>query len=221
MVGEGEELLFDLNCEKDRLLKLFKMQSELHKAGYRVIAGVDEAGRGPLAGPVVAAAVILKLDCYIFGLNDSKLLSEKKREALYNEISSEALSWAYDVVDEGSIDRINILRATELAMIGAVEKLKEKPDFVLVDAVKLPQMNIPQHAVIKGDRLCASIAAASIMAKVTRDKIMTRYDLLFPEYGFKKHKGYGTREHIESIKKYGFCPIHRRSFSVKGLDISG
>lgn len=202
-----------------RLHDLYDMEKTLRQKGYALIAGVDEAGRGPLAGPVVAGAVILPCRSSICDLKDSKLLSEKKRQKVYEEIKQTALSYTFAVVDENYIDTYNILNATYLAMKKAVEKLSMKPDFVLVDALKIPNMDIPQEGVIKGDRLCACIAAASIVAKVERDKIMDAYDSKYPQYGFYKNKGYATKSHVESIKMYGRCPIHRKSFNVKGLEI--
>ncbi|WP_422445865.1 ribonuclease HII [Thermoanaerobacterium sp. DL9XJH110] len=205
--------------ERQRILKLYDAERELQSKGYKLVAGVDEAGRGPLAGPVVAGAVILALDTLIMDLKDSKLLSEKKRERVYGEIKKYALAYAFDVVDEKYIDSYNILNATLLAMRRAVEKLSIKPDYVLVDALKIPGIKIPQQAIIHGDGLCACIAAASIVAKVERDRIMREYDRLYPEYGFRRNKGYGTKEHVASIREYGFCPVHRKSFSIKGLEI--
>jgi ribonuclease HII len=198
---------------------LYHTERMLRQKGYALIAGVDEAGRGPLAGPVVAGAVILPFGSSICDLKDSKLLSEKKRQKVYEEIRCTALSYAFAVVDENYIDTYNILNATYLAMKKAVEKLSTTPDFVLVDALKIPEMDIPQQGIIKGDRLCACIAAASIVAKVERDKIMHAYDSKYPQYGFYKNKGYATKNHVESIKMYGRCPIHRKSFNVKGLGV--
>lgn len=209
----------DLAKELKRLSALYDMERSLREKGYILIAGVDEAGRGPLAGPVVAAAAILRLDTNIIDLKDSKLLSERKREAVYEQVIKTAVSYAFDVVDKDYIDEHNILNATLYAMKKAVEKLSVKPDFILVDAVKIPGVVIPQQAVIHGDNLCACIAAASIIAKVERDRIMKNYDKIYPQYGFSRNKGYGTKEHIDSIKKFGYCPIHRKSFSIKGLEI--
>lgn len=211
--------LKDMAEELKRLSELYGMERNLREKGYTLVAGVDEAGRGPLAGPVVAGAVILKLDTIIIDLKDSKLLSEKKREAVYEQVIKTAVSYAFDVVDKDYIDEHNILNATLFAMKNAVEKLSIKPDFILVDAVKIPDVVIPQEAVVHGDNKCACIAAASIIAKVERDRIMRNYDKIYPQYGFSRNKGYGTREHIDSIKKFGYCPIHRRSFSIKGLEI--
>ena len=179
---------------------------------YKFICGVDEAGRGPLAGPVAAAAVILPKECEILYLNDSKKLSEKKRDALYDEIKEKAIAWNVCLVDEKKIDEINILNATYEAMRGAINSLTQTPDILLNDAVTIPGVNIIQEPIVKGDAKSVSIAAASIMAKVTRDRIMIELDKIYPEYGFASHKGYGTRQHIEAIKKYGPCPIHRTTF---------
>lgn len=209
----------DLKKEQARLLKLYDLERKLKHKGYTLVAGVDEAGRGPLAGPVVAAAVILPLDTQIIDLKDSKKISEKKREKVYEDIKKNAIAYAYDVVDAQYIDNYNILNSTLKAMKNAVEKLPIIPDYVLVDALKIPGIAIPQEPIIHGDGICACIAAASIVAKVERDRIMRKYDLAYPEYGFFKNKGYGTKEHINSIKAHGMCPIHRRSFSVKGLEL--
>ncbi len=176
------------------------------------ICGIDEAGRGPLAGPVVAAAVILPKDCQILYLNDSKKLSQQKREFLYEEITKKALAYGIGMASPGRIDEINILRATYEAMSQAVEKLGILPDILLNDAVTIPGIDIMQVPIIKGDAKSVSIAAASILAKVTRDRMMTEYDKIYPQYGFAKHKGYGTALHIEALHKHGPCPIHRRTF---------
>ncbi len=176
------------------------------------ICGIDEAGRGPLAGPVVAGAVVLKKDAQILYLNDSKKLSEKRREELYLEIQEKAVSWAVGIAGPERIDEINILQATYEAMREAVSKLSVPPDILLNDAVTIPGLDIPQVSIIKGDAKSVSIAAASVMAKVTRDHMMARYGELYPQYGFAKHKGYGTAAHIAALKEFGPCPIHRRSF---------
>lgn len=191
---------------------LLKYERELTSKGYKRICGIDEAGRGPLAGPVVVAAVIMDLDedKIIRGVNDSKKLSEKKREELYKEIILTAKEYTVAVVDEVVIDDINILEATKLGMQDCVERLKYV-DFALIDAVKL-DLVVEKQALIHGDALSYSIAAASIVAKVTRDNIMREFAKLYPQYGFEKHKGYGTKAHIEALKEYGACPIHRRSF---------
>ncbi|MDD4503386.1 MAG: ribonuclease HII [Clostridiaceae bacterium] len=201
--------------EKERLLKMTEYESQCYEKGYKLIAGVDEVGRGPLAGPVVAAAVILGEGVIIPGVNDSKKLSEAKREFLYDEIKSKALCCSIGIVDEKIIDEVNILNATYLAMKKALEGLSERPEYILLDAVTLKDINIPQKSIIKGDSLSLSIAAASIIAKVERDRIVSDYDKIYPNFSFSKHKGYGTREHIECIKKYGLLPIHRKSFTRK------
>lgn len=187
--------------------------------GARFPAGIDEAGRGPLAGPVVAACVILPEGVFIGGLNDSKQLSASKRDLLFDEIKEKALSYSIGIVDEKCIDDINILNATKKAMKMAVDGVKPRPDLLLIDAVKLDDVDIKQIPIIKGDALSISIAAASILAKVTRDRLIDELDPVYPEYGFKKHKGYGTEEHINAIKKYGICPIHRLSFTKKFINL--
>ncbi len=176
------------------------------------ICGIDEAGRGPLAGPVVAAAVILPKDCQILYLNDSKKLSEKKRELLFDEITKKAITYGIGIVDSGRIDEINILQATYEAMRQAVQKLGVIPDILLNDAVIIPGIDLMQIPIVKGDAKSVSIAAASILAKVTRDKMMIEYGRLYPNYDFAKHKGYGTSTHIQALREYGACPIHRKTF---------
>lgn len=191
----------------------FFYENAARQNGYKYICGVDEAGRGPLAGPVCAAAVILPADVYIEGLNDSKKLSEKKREALYGVITEKAVAYgvAFGTLEE--IEEFNILNATFLAMNRAIDELEVKPDYALIDGNRVPTgINIPCETVVKGDFKSASIAAASILAKVTRDRLLLRYDEEYPQYNFKKHKGYGTKEHYEAIKKYGVCEVHRLSF---------
>jgi len=199
--------------EKRRLEKMMQFETKCISDGFKFIAGIDEAGRGPLAGPVVAAAVILDPKIVIPGINDSKKLSEAKREYLYDEINNKAISVGIGIVDEKTIDEINIKQATYMAMEMAISNLKVKPDFLLIDAEKLINVPIHQISIIKGDSLSVSIAAASIIAKVTRDRILDEYDKKYPEYGFGKHKGYGTKQHIESIRNFGLLPIHRRSFT--------
>ena len=199
--------------EKDWLF----YENEARNKGYHVVCGVDEAGRGPLAGPVFAAAVILPQNLMIDGLNDSKKLSEKKREILYDKIKNLALTYAVAFATEHEIDEINILNATFLAMKRAVAKLNLKPDIVLVDGNKSPELEISTQTIVKGDSLSASIAAASILAKVERDRLMKNLSKKYPEYNFEKHKGYGTKMHIDLIKKYGPCEIHRKSFLKKIL----
>ena len=201
--------------EQLRLDKMLEYERALYAKGYEFICGIDEAGRGPLCGPVVAAAVILKKDDHIEGVNDSKKLTEKKREELFEIIKERAVAWSVGIVDEETIDRINILEATRLAMKKAVEGLKQKPDFALVDAEKKVPIDVPYSPIIKGDALSESIAAASIIAKVTRDHMIIELDKEYPEYGFAKNKGYGTKEHTEAILKYGLCKAHRRSFCKK------
>lgn len=178
----------------------------------RIPAGVDEAGRGPLAGPVVAAAVVLPDDCEIKGLDDSKKISHSRRKIIFEEIKSVAISYAIGIVEPEEIDRINILRAALLAMEISVKKLTTKPDHLLIDGNQRTSLLLMQETIVKGDSKSCSIAAASIMAKVTRDSIMEDYHLVYPEYNFKGHKGYPTKEHYDAIKKHGPCPIHRKSF---------
>lgn len=181
-------------------------------AACAMICGIDEAGRGPLAGPVAVGAVILPKDCTLLYLNDSKKLSEKRREELFVQIKEQAVAWCVGIVGPERIDEINILQATYEAMRQAVAGLGVKPDLLLNDAVEIPGVDIMQVPIIKGDAKSVSIAAASILAKVTRDHMMVEYDQLFPDYGFAKHKGYGTAAHIQAIQELGPCPIHRRSF---------
>ena len=205
-------------AEEKRLIELSKFEKGYYEKGYTCIAGIDEAGRGPLAGPVVAAAVILPKGLLIDGVNDSKKVSEKKREKLYDEITEKAVAWGVGIQDNNVIDEINILEATRLAMHEAIEHLHVMPDFIFIDAEKKVNTNgIPYLPIIKGDALSISIAAASIIAKVTRDRIMREYDKQYPEYGFEKHKGYGTKNHVEALKMYGMTPIHRKSFLTKIL----
>lgn len=185
--------------------------------GFSAVCGIDEAGRGPLAGPVCAAAVILPPDCDIPGLNDSKKLSEKKREALFPVIQEKALAFGIGWATAEEIDRVNILQATFLAMARAVEALPAPADYALVDGNRMPPLPIPGETIVKGDATSASIAAASILAKVSRDRLLRRLDEEHPEYGFAKHKGYGTQAHYEAIRKYGLLPEHRRSF-LKNLE---
>ena len=202
-----------LTLEEERAREFGLMRYERQYEGEGLIAGVDEAGRGPLAGPVVAAAVILYPGAEILGINDSKQLSEKKREALYPEIVEKSMAVGVGIVGPGRIDEINILQATYEAMRKAVGTLCFQPDLLLVDAVTIPGLDgIRQVPIIKGDAKSLSIGAASIVAKVTRDRIMREMDGIYPEYGFAGHKGYGTAAHVEALKTYGPCPIHRRSF---------
>lgn len=199
--------------EFSRLNGLKEYENKLYETGLAYIAGIDEAGRGPLAGPVTVGAVIMKPDSFIEGINDSKKISETKREKLYDEITSEALAWSVGIIEQKEIDEINILNATKKALTLALEGLKIKPERILVDALEhIDTKGIPYTSIIKGDAKIYSIGAASIIAKVTRDRIMREYDEVYPEYGFAKHKGYGTAAHIEAIKKYGPCPLHRKTF---------
>ncbi|MCQ2449058.1 MAG: ribonuclease HII [Clostridia bacterium] len=191
----------------------FEYEENARNKGYKCVCGVDEAGRGPLAGPVCAAAVVLPEDVEIDGLNDSKKLSEKKREALYDEIIEKAIAYsvAYGTLEE--VESVNILQATYLAMNRAIQGLNVPADFALIDGNRVPVgIQIPCETIVKGDAKSCSIAAASILAKVTRDRLLYEYDKEYPQYGFAKHKGYGTKEHYEAIRTYGPCPMHRLSF---------
>ena len=200
--------------EAARLELLKEKENELRKRGFNSICGIDEAGRGPLAGPVVVASVIMPAESNIEGVNDSKKISEKKREKLYEQILDEAISYGVGIVGQDEIDEINILNATKKGLTMSLQELIVKPDLIIVDALNhIDTMGIPYESIIKGDAKCYSISAASIIAKVTRDRIMREWDKVYPEYGFERHKGYGTSAHIEAIKEYGLCPIHRRSFT--------
>lgn len=199
--------------EIERLNLLKEEELKLYSDKLQYICGIDEAGRGPLAGPVVVGAVILPKDSFIEGVNDSKKISEKKRERIYEQIIAEAISYGVGIVDQKTIDEINILNATKLGVKLALEQMKIKPDLILVDALNnMDTLGIPFKSVIKGDAKHYSIAAASIIAKVTRDRIMQEWDELYPVYGFAKHKGYGTAAHIQAIKENGPCILHRQSF---------
>ena len=199
--------------EIDRLKNLKKDEENLYSNKVKYICGIDEAGRGPLAGPVVVGAVILPADSLIEGVNDSKKISEKKRERVFEEIVNTAISYSTGIVEQKTIDEINILNATKLAVKKAIESLEIKPDLILVDALtNIETFGIPYKSIIKGDAKEYSIAAASIIAKVTRDRMMLEWDKVFPEYGFAKHKGYGTATHIQALKENGPCMLHRKTF---------
>lgn len=200
--------------EIERLKKLKEFENKLYNEGVQYIAGMDEAGRGPLAGPVVVGCAIMKPESFIEYVNDSKKLSETKREMLYEKITNEAIAWSTGIIWQDEIDEINILNATKKALTLAIDNLKIKPDKIVVDALdKIDTRGIPYISVIKGDAKIYSISAASIIAKVTRDRIMREYDEVYPEYGFSTHKGYGTAKHIQAIKEYGICPLHRKTFT--------
>ena len=203
--------------EIERLTNLKKIEEDIYdkRENFKYICGIDEAGRGPLAGPVVVASVIMPRDSMIEGVNDSKKVSEKKREKLYDLILDEAISYGIGIIDQNEIDEINILNATKKGLTKSINELKVKPDLILVDALTHIDTNgIPYESIIKGDAKSYSIAAASIIAKVTRDRIMREWDKIYPQYGFGKHKGYGTSAHISAIKEYGLCPLHRKSFTT-------
>ena len=210
LVKKAKKQLSDYEKECRRIEKMKEFENKYED--YSFICGIDEVGRGPLAGPVVAGAVILPKDCNILYLNDSKQLSEKKREELYEVIMEKAISTGLGFISPQRIDEINILQATYEAMREAIGKLDPMPDLLLNDAVTIPKVSIRQIPIIKGDAKSISIAAASIIAKVTRDRLMVKYDEVYPEYGFASNKGYGANMHIEALKKYGPTPIHRKSF---------
>lgn len=199
--------------EEQRLQLLKEFEENLHQKGIEYICGIDEAGRGPLAGPVVVAAVIMPRESFIEGVNDSKKVSEKKREKLYEEITNEAIAWSVGIIEQGEIDTLNILNATKKGVNICVKELSIKPNLILVDALEhIDTCGIPYTPIIKGDAKVYSIAAASIIAKVTRDRIMREWDEVYPQYEFAKNKGYGTAKHIAAIKEYGICNLHRHSF---------
>ena len=205
--------------QRDRLIEMMEREQELRRQGCTHVAGVDEVGRGPLAGPVVAAAVVLPEDFDVLGVDDSKKLSEKKREELFDLISAKAVGVGLGMASEKEIDEVNILQATKLAMRRALaelgENMGEEPDYVLFDAMKIEEVTIPQESIIKGDAKCTCIAAASIIAKVTRDRMMVEYASAYPGYAFEKNKGYGTREHYSGLREFGACSIHRKTFLKK------
>ena len=204
--------------DKERLMQMYRYEHVAWQQGHTLVAGVDEAGRGPLAGPVSVAAVILPHDIYLPKLNDSKKLSAKVRDELYDEIQEKAIAIGTALIDAQTIDRINIYQATINGMYESIFQLQPAPQEVLIDAVHLENLPMPSESIIKGDAKSASIAAASIIAKVTRDRLMDEYDKKWPQYGFAQHKGYGTAQHIAALKEYGPCPIHRLSFEpVKSL----
>lgn len=209
--------------ELQRLQEIQKIERELYAKGVKSICGIDEAGRGPLAGPVVVASVIMPEDSMIEGVNDSKKVSEKKREILYEKIIEEAVAYGVGIIDQNEIDKVNILNATKEGLTKSIQELEkdlkeknrgfDKPEIILVDALtKIDTDGISYRSIIKGDAKSYSIAAASIIAKVTRDRIMRQWDEVYPEYGFEKHKGYGTAVHIQAIKEHGICPLHRKTF---------
>lgn len=215
--------------EFERLKEIKKIEEEIYLKGAQSIAGIDEAGRGPLAGPVVVACVVMPRDSMIEGVNDSKKVSEKKREKLYDEIIQEAIAYGVGIISQEEIDKINILNATKEGLTLAIKEMEkdlkekqrgfEKPEIILVDALtKIDTDHIPYRSIIKGDAKSYSIAAASIIAKVTRDRIMREWDEVYPMYGFAKHKGYGTAMHIKAIQEYGLCPLHRRSFTKNFIE---
>jgi ribonuclease HII len=195
-------------------------EEKAYGEGYRLVGGVDEAGRGPIAGPLVASAVILPKGVEILGIDDSKRLSPSRRKALYEEITKVAISWGVGIVDHEYIDKTSILKATQKAILLALKALDPSPDFILVDGTFIVDCPIPQISIKKGDSISQSIAAASIISKVTRDRLMEKYDLEYPQYGFARHKGYPTPSHYEAILRYGLCEIHRRSFKYKGHSLS-
>lgn len=207
-----------IESEKIRLLGMQKFEKPLYNNGIKYIAGIDEVGRGPLAGPVVTCAVVLKPDVLIEGVNDSKKVSEKNREKLFDIIIDNCISYGIGMANEKVIDKINILNATKQAMCEAISNLSVIPEHLLIDALELG-VDIPTTPLIKGDAFSISIASASIIAKVTRDRMMVAYDEIYPEYGFCRNKGYGTKEHIDALRKYGPSPIHRNSFIRGILDI--
>ncbi|MFP4661129.1 MAG: ribonuclease HII, partial [Halanaerobiales bacterium] len=215
LADKCQRLLDDEKARKKRWENMSRHTEKLHQQGYQLVAGIDEAGRGPLAGPVVAAAVILNSEKPIYGLDDSKKLTEKKREELYEIIMEDAISVGIGIIDSRTIDKINILQATFQGMKEAVDDLDKKPDFIFVDGnMQIPELKYKQHCVVDGDSFVNCIAAASIIAKVTRDRIIEAYHRDYPYYGFDRNKGYGTSEHIQGLKEHGTTPIHRYSFSI-------
>ncbi|QSX08715.1 ribonuclease HII [Alkalibacter rhizosphaerae] len=212
-----EHRIKSARLEADRLLEMKKMEENFRTHGFRLVGGMDEVGRGPLAGPVVSCAILLPEDSMVEKVNDSKKLNETTREKLYETLLKNALSVGIGLVENTEIDRINILQATKKSMHLALDQMERKPDLILVDAMELKGLDLEQRAIIKGDARCYSIAAASIVAKVHRDRIMEAYHEIYPMYHFDSNKGYGTKEHVEAIQKYGLSPIHRRSFCTNFL----
>lgn len=205
------------HCADVQAVDWLRYEREAAQQGYSLICGVDEAGRGPLAGPVFAAAVILPQGCIIEGVRDSKKISEKKRETLFESITAQAEAWGVGFATEQEIDALNILQATFLAMRRAVERLAIMPQLALVDGNQKPPLPMETHTIVRGDGCCESVAAASILAKVSRDRLMRQIDAQYPQYGFAKHKGYGTAAHCAALREYGPCPVHRRTFLKKIL----
>ena len=197
----------------DQKINLYEFEEKLYDEGYHLICGVDEAGRGPLAGPVVVASCILPPFLRIEGINDSKQISAKKRAELFKIIIKNAIDYKIVFISEKDVDELNIYQATKKGMLEAIHGLKTQPDYVLIDAMPLGELKIPHNSIIHGDSRCASVAAASILAKVTRDEFMEKMDVKYPNYGFKKHKGYGTKAHMEALEKYGPCEIHRKTYA--------
>jgi len=212
LIQQYKKKYINYQKELQRTQAISKYEIDYYQKGKNYIAGIDEVGRGPLAGPVMTCAVILPKGCNILGINDSKQLSAKQRQFLCMQLKKAAIDISISLVESDEIDRINILKATQKSMAQSINNLTVTPDIVLTDAIHIPNINIEQLSIIKGDNKSISIAAASIIAKVTRDKLMVDYSKKYPNYGFEKNKGYGTKEHIEAIKKYGLCPIHRRTF---------
>lgn len=212
MIDKWQQERANRIIESQRIQKLYVYEQEFYDESYKLLAGIDEAGRGSLAGPVVVGVVVLSQYCYLPLLNDSKQLTSARRDKLYSAIQEQALAVQHEVIDAAIVDKVNVYQATIGGMYAGIDKLPIRPEAVLIDAVPLPHLTMPSKAIIGGDTLSASIAAASIIAKVERDRIMEEYDKLYPQYGFAHHKGYGTKEHMIALEKWGPCPIHRRTF---------